>query len=401
MSTTFKAVVYSHHRRQDGTYNVKIRVTHNRKSRNLPTETYITSDQMTRGMKIKDARVADAMDALIKKMRAAVTEIGFPATGMTVDQIVEEVRRRLESEARFSLDFYEYGVQYYVGLKPGTRKTYSSAFSRVLKYCDGRHPDVNEITARWLRGYLDHLIDAGIKPSSAALYLSKLSRVYNQAKKEYNDEDTGLIKIPGNPFANVETPTAVTDPRHQNISIERVQSIIDLPDDTRINSRRNLARDMFVLSFGLQGINLADLWEVKEGPAGFITFNRKKTRDKRFVEMCLRIEPEIRPYIDRYARGGYVLGVMREHYLNYDSFALAVNRGTKAMAETLGEKFKFYSARHSWATIARNDCGVDKWDVHEALTHTDSATRIDDVYIAPDYSRFWEANRAVLSLFRW
>ena len=401
MPTTFKPVVYSHQKRRDGTYNVKIRVTHNRQSRNLATETNVTPDQLTRGLKIKDARVLDAMDAIIKKMRDAVMDIGFAATVMDVDRIVDEIRKRLNAAERFSLDFYEYGVKYYDGIKTGTRRSYISAFSAILRYCNGRHPDVNEITARWLRGFLDYLNTTGVGAPSARLYLSKLSHVHGLAKREFNDEDSGVIKIPGNPFTGVETPSAAPARGHQAVETEVMQAVIDMPEDPRINSRRNVARDMFIMSFGLQGINLADIWDAREDPAGFITFTRKKTSGSRPVQMCLRIEPEIRPYIDRYTKGGYIIGKLRERYRVYQTFFGAVNRGTQNLSDTVGTKFIFYAARHSWATYARNLCKIDKWDVHEALTHSDAATKIDDVYIAPDYSKFWAANRAVLDLFRW
>lgn len=56
------------------------------------------------------------------------------------------------------------------------------------------------------------------------------------------------------------------------------------------------------------------------------------------------------------------------------------------------QKFSFYSARHSWATIARNDLRIDKWTIHEGLNHVDGATKITDVYIKRDFTRINEAN---------
>jgi integrase len=60
------------------------------------------------------------------------------------------------------------------------------------------------------------------------------------------------------------------------------------------------------------------------------------------------------------------------------------------------QNFSFYSARHSWATIAHNDLRIDKWTVHEGLNHVDNATKITDVYIKRDFTRINEANFKVI-----
>ena len=66
---TFKAEVYAHQRRADGTYNVKIRVTHNRKKKYIATPWYVTREDLTRGLKLKNTRYIDATDELIKRYR--------------------------------------------------------------------------------------------------------------------------------------------------------------------------------------------------------------------------------------------------------------------------------------------------------------------------------------------
>ena len=55
-----------------------------------------------------------------------------------------------------------------------------------------------------------------------------------------------------------------------------------------------------------------------------------------------------------------------------------------------------YYARHSWATIARNNCGVSKDDVHLALNHIDNDLKVTDLYIEKDWSMIDNANRKVI-----
>jgi integrase len=69
----------------------------------------------------------------------------------------------------------------------------------------------------------------------------------------------------------------------------------------------------------------------------------------------------------------------------------------KKLAEAIGaEPFNFYSARHTWATVARNDLGIDKYTVNEALDHVDSGLRIADIYIKKDFAQINKANRRVI-----
>lgn len=59
---------------------------------------------------------------------------------------------------------------------------------------------------------------------------------------------------------------------------------------------------------------------------------------------------------------------------------------------------EFYAARHSWATIARNDAKVDMYTVHTALNHVDETMKVTDIYIKKDNSLIDEANKSVLAL---
>ena len=57
---------------------------------------------------------------------------------------------------------------------------------------------------------------------------------------------------------------------------------------------------------------------------------------------------------------------------------------------------EYYAARHSWATIALNKCGIDKYVVHEALNHIDESMRVTDIYIQRDFVNENKANAKVL-----
>ena len=54
----------------------------------------------------------------------------------------------------------------------------------------------------------------------------------------------------------------------------------------------------------------------------------------------------------------------------------AINVGLKEIDKLLKvDNLEFYAARHSWATIALNKVGIDKYTVHSALNHVDEAMK--------------------------
>lgn len=62
------------------------------------------------------------------------------------------------------------------------------------------------------------------------------------------------------------------------------------------------------------------------------------------------------------------------------------------------DDLEFYAARHSWATIARNDADIDKYTVHTALNHVDEEMKTTDIYIKKSWDPIDRANRKVLDL---
>lgn len=75
----------------------------------------------------------------------------------------------------------------------------------------------------------------------------------------------------------------------------------------------------------------------------------------------------------------------------------AINVGLKEIDKLLKvDNLEFYAARHSWATIALNKVGIDKYTVHSALNHVDEAMKVTDIYIERDFINENKANAKVV-----
>ena len=60
------------------------------------------------------------------------------------------------------------------------------------------------------------------------------------------------------------------------------------------------------------------------------------------------------------------------------------------------DDLEFYAATHSWATLAINKVGIDKFTVHAALNHVDESMRVTDIYIERDFQNENKANAKVV-----
>ena len=88
---TFKAEVYKHQKRSDGTWNVKIRVTHNRQKKYLSTPIYVKQDDITRSSFKLKKNITDKTDKMIEEYEAICTELGLKLKSMPIDDLIKEL----------------------------------------------------------------------------------------------------------------------------------------------------------------------------------------------------------------------------------------------------------------------------------------------------------------------
>lgn len=419
---TFKAEIQN--KRRDGTYNVRIRVTHNREVRRFSTNLYVTENEVTRGGKIKNTQVLDISEDIVSKCRAICNGLGMEVLDMPIDALVDKLKYYLTGGDTFRLDFLEYAERKIPDKSKGTVLIYKAAINALRRYVKEDSLDISDITVSFLRGFEAFIEKEPSRRGSnrkddkdaperkrgsraVSLYLSCIRALYNQAKEEYNDEDRGIINIPYSPFDRFKVKGAGRT-KKRAIPVETIQAIIDLPyvKEGARRKKENIAKDCFLLSFILIGMNSADLFNAPAAKDNVLTYNRKKTEGRRDdrAEMRVRLESPAAFLLDKY-KDPYGKRMFNFYllYANEKSFNRAINEGLKKIGEIVGvEDLTYYAARHSWATLARSaTVGVDKATVHEALNHADKEMKVTDIYIDRDWSVIWNANKKVLDLFDW
>ena len=383
--------------KRDGTYNCVIRVTHNRKSKYVKTAIYVSEKQLSKSGDIKDPTVADSLYSIVKGYRDRVAKIADRIDLYDIDALIEYISRGTED-----IDFIEYSRNFLAGIKKeGNISTFRIVINSLVEYKSPRIP-ISSISANFLRSYEKYLMgdrvlvrkdrwghemimkEPPLSSRTVFNYMNAIKTLFNAARDEYNNEDTGDIRIPFYPFRSYKIPKpSVAEKR--NLSASQI---------SEIEKGEGLARDVFMISFYACGMNVVDIYSAHTVRNGRLEYNRTKTKDKRSDNafISIKIEPELEVLIDKYTdpSGARVFNFYKK-YATANGLTTAVNR---ELSKTIPGVTAYY-ARHSWATIARNNCGISKDTISEALNHS-SGLSITDTYLARNWDGFDNANRAVI-----
>lgn len=415
---TFKAIIIPNNKRSDGTYPVKIRVYFNGKNRRIPTTLVCKQTDLAKGsLRIKNQDILSKADALIIEMRKAVRDLSpYELDGKDVDYVVNRINDKLKGNS-FELDFFEWGDKYIQTKIPTTRNAYSCALNTLERFLGKRQLDINDINRKLILDFMEYVDNAPkihydvstktfveskkekIAKAASTRHIMKLANIFNAAKDRYNDEDSDLILIPKSPFDKI-TKVFPASKGQTSIGLETMQKIISCQVD---NEMVRLALDVFVVSFGLMGANMADLYCATPVKNTW-TYNRQKTRGRRadMAEMRVTIPEELKPFINRLQDNHRGWWLPRLHNLasNKDYATARINKALKKWCNDNDfPEFTFYAARHTWASLARK-AGVEKSLIDECLCHVGDY-KMTDIYAERNWELINSANRKVLDMFNW
>ena len=225
------------------------------------------------------------------------------------------------------------------------------------------------------------------------MYPNCIKKLFKEGQLEYNDYDNGIIRIKHEPFRKVKIPPAEQSNK-KGLTVAQIKAIFDFNTSTCPGeARAAIGQDVAKLVFYLAGINTVDLYHMKrENLKDWkLTYQRRKTSKRSDgAHMEITVPIEIRPLFKKY-QGEERLFNFHKRYATADNFSSNINKGLRSIAP----KLTTYTFRHSWATIARNDCNVPVEDVGFCLNHV-SAHKITDGYIKKDFSKVDLINQMVI-----
>lgn len=389
---TLKYTIKKDKMRADKTWNVLIRLTHDRKIRYISTTMYVTKKDMTASFKIKNQQIIDKCNELIKAYRDKLAPLNLELNDIPIDDVVEYLKTNKEKTS--SIDFIVFArkwIEQHPALKGA--KNYNAAINALCLFFGREHILCSEITVKSMKAFEESLSD---KPRAQSLYTSSIVRLFNEAKDYYNDEDNNVIRIKNS--LNKYKPAKQNVAEKRSLTTEQIRAIFALPYSGVLvkgkQCRRDLALECFKLSFCLLGMNSVDLYNATEYDGEYITYCRAKTKDRRNdqAKMVVHVHPIIKPLVEKY-RGKERVFNFYERFSSMADLNRSINIGLKEIGKEIGvDDLQFYAARHTMATIAANEAGIDRWTVNLMLNHTDQSMRVTELYIKRDFSPINEAN---------
>lgn len=395
---TFKAVVRK--KRADGFYPVYIRIVHRSRMGYIKTDKLVSDKQIQKSGEIKDAVVNDFCSREILRYTDMVNRKDI--SDYSVSELIEYLTR-VEDNVCFS----EYATLHINRMiKEGherNAKNYRLAVNHLERYLGTTNVMFNHLTSAVLKRWIDSL---GLTNRAKEMYPTCIRQIFKKAILEYNDEERGVVRIKFNPWLKITIPKS-DGTVQRAISAEACREFFNrpLPQSKMISSLPELGRDVALLSLCLGGINTVDIYELKKDDYknGIIGYKRAKTkhnrRDEAYIEM--RVEPFIQSTFDKYLSDGrdeYLFN-FHQRYSNSDSFNANVNIGIRKICMDMGMKkddyYCYYTFRHTWATIAQNDCDANLYEVAFGLNHS-HGMNVTRSYVKLDFTPAWNLNAKVI-----
>lgn len=397
---TFKVVVLR--QRADGFWPVSIRITHNRRSKYMKTDKIVeTKGVDKKNHEVKDPFVLEACSVKIARFAEMLNK--QPIRKWSIEDVVAFLEKGT-SDVCFSEYARKYHDDMYNNGQERNAKNYELAYQHLERYAGSNSLMFSQLTSKFINGWIKSLSKTA---RAKEMYPVCIRQIFKQALLDFNDYDNGILRITTNPWPKVKIPKADT-PEKRAITMEECRTFfaVPLPESDRIMPLAEIGRDVAMMVICLAGMNTVDIFNLKKEDFhdGIICYQRAKTKkfraDNAYIEM--RVPGILQPIVDKYldkSSSPYLFN-FHKRMTNSDSFGANVNCGIRQICEKSlgiphGKTYCVYTFRHTWATVAQNECGASIDEVGFAMNHSDRH-RITRTYVKIDFSPAWKLNERVL-----
>lgn len=366
---------------RDGRVPLALRFTHCRQVKTValgisvsPTEWDEQTQRITCGC--PDCRALQLrLDQVLNEYHKKIRRLEVLEIAVSFDTLFEPPQERIDCTVRTyfrrMIDRMESVDKY------GTASKYRVTCSLWEQF----HPHTlrfEEITLPLLRDFELFLRRRGNSDNSIATKFSVLRAVYNRASEEH------VFIVEENPFQRFKLGRLWTTTRKRAIAKEDIRRLATF-DLSESAPYRKFARDIFLFSYFMAGINFRDIAGLKYSDIqnGRLMYARHKTRKA----MNCRISEEAQAIMDKYGKHSrtddYIFPVLnvRVHKTEKQQtdrirkMLKIINKELKTLGKELGLAVPLttYVARHSYASVLKH-AGVDISIISQSLGHSDIAT---------------------------
>lgn len=385
--------LYLDTRRGDEPYPLRLAVTVNRTVAYISTGIKLCAEQWDGNKVIKHPR-AQMMNTQLAALKADADcrLLEWQRNGALKGKAAKDVKAMMEAPEK-TTDKVTFGMffQRFANERSGQTKTgYLYTYSRLKLYADIDDMNFEEITQKWLESFERHEQVDELSTATIALHFRYIRAVINGAIDEELTQNY--------PFRKFKIKKA--DVKKRSLTLEELRILLNW--EVEPHQQRYL--DIFRLMLMLRGINLKDLVLLRheDYSRGRIEYHRAKTGKP----YSIKVEPEIKELLQRYKGDKFLLDIS-DAYKNYKDFLKRMNEELRRIGHvTIGKKGKktikplfpkltTYWARHTFATIAYNECSIPMDIISDMLGHS-NGMRVTNIYIRRNEKIADEAARKVI-----
>ncbi len=338
--TTLKTAVVPAKQLKSGKHKIRIAVGHKKQTRYLVTRFVIDDLSQFRDGQVVNDLEAPAINSklrnLLNEYQDALDKINTDA--YTCGQIVEYLSRF----KRTSSTFNSVAKEMISEMKEEGRKGTAGLYELTLRYfneCTYGKIMLDMIVPKTIKDFDLFLNkEKGLNATTRGIHMAHVKAIINSAIRDK------IVSYETHPFEYYVKPAP--EVRELDISVEEFKKIRD--SDFPEKSLR-VARDVFLLSYYLGGINLIDLMNINFKNATTIEYIREKSKNTKRGEkkISLSIPPEAQPIIKTWiGRNGKLNFGYKFSYGNFRNY---VTKELQRLADRLelNKHVVYYSARKS------------------------------------------------------
>lgn len=363
-----------------GKHKIRIAVSHNSETRYIITDVIVDNSKQFRNGQVAgrpDANILNAkLRKIIGKYQGRLDDMEY-IESMSCAELVCALKDSTGDKNMSIKEAYNQMMKYST-VKETTQRTMETCFRSLARYV-GEDTPIRKITRLTVLGYEKFLTGEKLSSSTKNNYIGFMFQIISFARK------CGIVDAdfnPGNGYRRA--PMTVRD---SWLSCSDIRRIRDYQCKTK---ERMMARDLFMLSYYLGGINMVDLKGLDLNTCtNEMHYKRNKVRDRCNIEVRYTIPPEAREIIKRIkTKDGKLPIPKRTDYF--------ITHHMNALRDELGiPNLVFYSARKSFSQHAF-ELGVSTQVIDYILGHSLRAHGIIYHYVSVKPEMATEAIRKVI-----
>ena len=382
MSNITFNIELDNYKKKDGTANIQIRITQNRKSRRITIGVSILPDHWN--PEKQEVRKGDPnyrqINSLIKskllELERTYLESSILNKTVTANSLTARLKREVTGDS--FLTFADQRIKNMVS--PWTRKSQDSVIKKLRDYL-GRDVTFLEIDYQFLVNYERYPKKVGNGINTIHANMKTLKAIYNEAMKSgFFVPENGSPWVLYRPKKGKSSRSKLTEA--QILKIEQL--------DVRMGINEWHSKNIFLMSFYLQGMRTSDIlqlqWlQINGERVEYVAGKTKKYRSKKLIDRAKEIlayynHQGIKPtdYVFPFLKGKNIKHYKEEEWVRVLASANAlINGHLQSIAEKIGvNKISMHVARHSFADIANKKTG-NVYAVSDALDHSSVSVTTD------------------------